>query len=590
MLIFHLCTQDDSGHQSATISRVKDGVADAANLVALRILQCTFLPSDLFELTGLLCLRIEDSPGLTELPKSLGDLKRLRQLEVIACAQLSKLPRSLGELEELQALVLQQCPKLAALPENIDGLSKLTRFVMEDCKGLKTLPASILKLPPSCELVMTRTGCCDKYRRSIGTSVRKGPVGYLQLRRERMWVGSRIVVNYMYPPLLLANLCDKFNITSPLGRLRTRWADLGDAMARVDAGKDYMVPETMADLQSAYRRSMTIRGLLVDRDSRRQSFENLSIVAVLLATAAFVAFASAPTVPDVFSQTATSAGMPATAPVVDLSASSTTRRDAEVMWLRRFFIADQLAFSLAMTVVVLVLVSSGPQSAYSDGQVQAARVWVNFAGLSLLLFSAVTCGIAAFFFAAHSVYPDGLVYWDVDVTSIAGLALLLIAAHNWRLNVVRIFPGWRALRLYARAWYSNNVLHRPRAIELPPDGADELLAQMLAEVKRQNVAMQASATREHAMLEALQGMRAALDTSAEREQAMLKALQNVGGAHPASAASSGALPPAALSRHQSSSVPRLQQSALSNVHSAASELQQMHVAIGGSPASSSPRP
>jgi Domain of unknown function len=222
-------------------------------------------------------------------------------------------------------------------------------------------------------------------------------------------------------------------------------------------------------LKAAVRHDRDIDRLLGDRDAHRQSLDNLSIVAVLLATAAFVAFAQAPSRPEAFG--------PA-------NSDDSATRDA-VIWLRRFFVADQLAFVLAMAVVIAVLVSSVPQMSDAERWVNAGRVWVTLASLFLLLFGAVTSGMLAFVFAAYAVYPSEDVNTDVTGLVVLAGAVMLIAALNWTASVVRLCPGWKVLRAYANAsWLARWFVWRHKREIVPPlEGLDEVAAQSLSVAK-----------------------------------------------------------------------------------------------------------
>jgi hypothetical protein len=186
----------------------------------------------------------------------------------------------------------------------------------------------------------------------------------------------------------------------------------------------------MSDIKAAYRRSLIIASLLGDRDARNQSLNYLSIVAVLLATAAFVAFASHP----------------------DRAAQLEGRGiKASVDWLRHFFKADQVAFYLSMAVVLFVMVSSMPQSVDADDKVNAGRVWVLYASLSLLLFVAVVCGMFAFVAGAVATYPADLMLSDVLGPGLMAIPLVVMAALQWTLAVQSLFPGRHAIRAYMGA-------------------------------------------------------------------------------------------------------------------------------------------
>lgn len=123
---------------------------------------------------------------------------------------------------------------------------------------------------------------------------------------------------------------------------------------------------------------------------------------------------------------------------------------ANIGWLRHLFKADQVAFYLSMVVVLFVMVSSMPQVAYADNNIQAGRVWCVFALLSLLLFTAVACGMFAFVAGAVAVYPSALLPSDVLGPGVVAAVLVVFAAWNWGMRLCWLFPGRSAVWKYLK--------------------------------------------------------------------------------------------------------------------------------------------
>ena len=481
--------------------------------------QLQALPDSLGELTGLSELSLPECRALQTLPDSLGELTCLSQLSLPDCTALQTLPDSLGELTGLIELGLPACRALSALPDSLGELTGLTGLNLRTCEQLQALPESFGKLKGLSELDLSCCSALQALPASLGELT-----GLLQL-------ALRGCEHLQELPESLGELVSLIELD--LGgckRLRTLPASLlklpaacslsvaGNCGVRLEYRCRRSTTRTVGQLQDAYKRKVMVQRavatLLGDRDARRQSLDNLSIVAVLLATSAFVAFAQAPNLADVFPSTSGKAG------------------NTE-LWLRCFFVADQLAFALSMTVVVLVLVSSGPQCDDEVDEVQAGRVWVNFAGLSLLLFGAVASGILAFVFAAHAVYPARLVHSDVNPVSLLGLCLVLVAARNWYVVVARMFPGREVLKLYLTSWWAVNVRFQPRRVKEPARGSDELAAQALEQAQAQSAVMHAmlaqmkeSGTREETARQAVAAREEVFQVeAAARDEAQSVAMQ-----------------------------------------------------------------
>jgi Domain of unknown function len=232
---------------------------------------------------------------------------------------------------------------------------------------------------------------------------------------------------------------------------------------------------TVSQLVEFDRRREVTERLLGDRDARRRSLDSLSVVAVLLATAAFVAFASAPGAFNdgelfAFGHTI---GVKDKPPAVK-----------RIGWMRAFFIADQMAFVLSMGVVLSVLVSAIPQIDAESDMVNAGRAWAGLAWLCLVLFLAVLFGILAFFAAAMAVYPEAVLA-DIAVPACIALLVVLCAAWAWLINVRRLYPGWSAVNAYFRTSWKR--FRNPRSYKSKPAvlGMDELTKELLEETRAQ---------------------------------------------------------------------------------------------------------
>ena len=137
--------------------------------------------------------------------------------------------------------------------------------------------------------------------------------------------------------------------TLPTSLLNTPPTFLISFDAKQFSGTYGSMHENLESLKGALRRQDVVCSLLCDRDARRQSLETVSIVAVLLATAAFLAFSQAPQLPELFAE----------AQVVGFDMADIPEPSIE--WLRRYYCAVALTFVLSMAVVVFITVLSIPQ-------------------------------------------------------------------------------------------------------------------------------------------------------------------------------------------------------------------------------------
>jgi hypothetical protein len=180
---------------------------------------------------------------------------------------------------------------------------------------------------------------------------------------------------------------------------------------------------------------------------------------------------------------------------------------ANIAWLRHFFKADQVAFYLSMVVVLFVMVSSMPQVAYQDDDIQAGRVWFAYALLSLLLFTAVSCGMFAFVAGAITAYPHALLPTDVLGPGVIGAVLVVIAAVNWGISLWRLFPGWNAVRKYVMTLFQRCRGGSGSERKMPLRGLDELTDDLLKVAKEMRDMQKQSLKELQEMRKEMRGMR-----------------------------------------------------------------------------------
>jgi Domain of unknown function len=380
----------------------------------------------------------------------------------------------MSHLTQLTCMCLRG-PAIEHLPDNIGQLTGLVELDLSCCEQLKSLPNSIGQLTALTQLDLSRCKHLSSLPDSVG--------GLAHLRSLAL---PAAVMQRGLPACVL--------------RLPAR------CVVSQDGGGHSAV----ADLIMDERRRVVTQRLLGDRDARRQSLDSLSVVAVLLATAAFVAFSNAPGAfadGELFDAHSDDPG----SPIRDSNMAVAVKR---VGWIRVFFIADQLAFVLSMSVVLSVLVSAIPQIDDEDDAVNAGRAWLGLAGISIVLFLAVAAGFVAFFAAAIAVYPGGDLLLDVFVPAGLAVFVLLGALVNWAISVYRLFPGWPAAIAYL-SQLRQRLLHWSEVGVKPGfRGMDELTKELLDEVRAQGKQLASIA----AALHAQRTDAAAADGSAQGQQ------------------------------------------------------------------------
>jgi uncharacterized protein YjbI with pentapeptide repeats len=112
------------------------------------------LPAWLGELSGLVCLRLDDN-RLKTVPPEIAKLKRLKWLGLTKNA-LESLPPEIGDLAELDSLWLDQNPKLRSLPDALFSLKQLRRLDLTNT-GIAELPEGISHLTSLKSITLDKT-------------------------------------------------------------------------------------------------------------------------------------------------------------------------------------------------------------------------------------------------------------------------------------------------------------------------------------------------------------------------------------------------------------------------------------------------
>jgi Domain of unknown function len=240
-----------------------------------------------------------------------------------------------------------------------------------------------------------------------------------------------------------------------------------------------------------------------DRDARRNSMQNLSVVAVLLATVMYVAFSTAPNQPALLDAGGTGAA--------DAPSSVTLHPLDPHRWLRHFFRADQVGFAFAMGAVLFVLIGSLPRVDVRDDVVVAGRFWLSLLLMSACLGVAIIAGMLSFILAGVAAYPERWLWADVGWIGVVAGVLVLIASAYWVLAFYRTFPG---LQSVGTGIWSMVCFWKEAELKESVPGMDE----SAHEIRQELSELKAGA---HAMKEELVGLRKQLAESAQETNRLL---------------------------------------------------------------------
>ena len=519
--------------------RVPDDIGKLTGLSQLSLYGGMYLkdlPADIGELTGLSKLslhsgndlRVPDGirnlTGLSELslhsgndlhvPDGIGNLTKLTHLD-LQSEDLMQVPECIGNLTSLCHLKLL-CPNLRKLPEGIGKCQNLSYLKLDGCR-LLTLPKALLNLTANaacmvyCSASLLCAGQPDVMIVGRGGWPRQHALEDLKIRILRAVIDedpdcisqatgwSEISLNgckLTYLPENIAKCrqltfldlseCRALALPTALLKLTTEQACEVDCTNSKFAQDFDMKPgrRSLDDVKAQIVRAVALQSLLNDRDARQASLDSVVVVAVLLTTAAFVAFAQPPSVADAFKD--------------DGPEEERQRR-----YLRKFFKANQATFVLSMSVVLLYLVSSIPTYRSEDELAEAVWVWLVYCAETALLAAAGVAGILTFFYAAYATYPPDLV--DEDVRPVWIAAILVIGVPVVITGFKRLYrlrPGCRAVRRVVKEWFWSGGGTK-RKVRPPTDGVDESAAKILQQMKIQHAEHMQQATEQVKILKDL---------------------------------------------------------------------------------------
>ena len=397
-----------------------------------------------------LCLRkgsVDPEAGLASVHSKaeLAQLQGLKHLELLHISRVHiNVTGPAGALTALTYLSIQDLGKHKQLPAAFDSCAQLQELSLGG-SNLEQLAVSLSQLQ---QLRSIHVKYAPKLARLVARDevpVKVKTIALVRVARKvqipRCWVEGRAASEYAG-----CHICI-------------------DTSSQLCYGSGFTVPHNprerfVGDIQTLMVRHQAQCALLSRRDP---ALSNLSIVAVLLATTAFVAFGQSHTKP-----AGLGPAFPKRADDQPDVATSAARQAAKraAQRLRSFFVYDQLAFAFAMTVVVLIVASFIPHFAVGTRQARAGRTWLKIAALSLVLASAVMSEMLSFFYAALASYPSEIRGQDVWGPQLCGLLLVGSAVLWWVRALVRLWPGGLALLEalgIARASVDADGVQSPRA-------------------------------------------------------------------------------------------------------------------------------
>eukprot|EP00892_Ulva_mutabilis_P009684 jgi/Ulvmu1/7088/UM033_0149.1 len=383
-----------------------------------------YLPDVVFQkLPNLRHLDISDCAELKDLPRGVSQLGDLRMLALRRCRAFVSIPETVSMLKELTSLDLGACSSLRTLPSTVGNLSQLRRLCLSGCGSLKFLPQSTHRLTALTHLVLSDCTSLDSLPHRICS-----------------W----------HPP----------EVRQPLKGFEKR-DGVGD-VARREVCAEWPLGDVMRAL-AVRRQLVVLERLLRDRASRRAALEKLSIVAAILAAAARVSFDLSPSTREEFEDFQADAEAP--------------QADEELarafFGLQVFHIAQQLSFTVSMTLIMYVLVSGIPANENVDDLVTAADIWIKLTVGCVLLAVALLSSILAFFAGGLAVYPERLLRADIQPVFKLTCWLVVWVLYAWASALSRIFPGWPALHAYA-VYQWDLACGKPQTQRGPPPGVDDV--------------------------------------------------------------------------------------------------------------------
>jgi uncharacterized membrane protein YhaH (DUF805 family) len=180
-------------------------------------------------------------------------------------------------------------------------------------------------------------------------------------------------------------------------------------------------------------RQLAIAKLVNQQETMLATLERMSWLAVLLATATFIAYMQPP------------GGLKDYQVLVSndtACASGSVIGSKNTCALLAFFILDGLSFGISVGCVMMIIVLSMPRLQSSNEQFEAGRFWLLLLATWVLLYLAVLTGFGAFIASGLTVFN---VWGIVLVPLVPGMVLLLVGIAVIGKRFHDLNPGWPAL-------------------------------------------------------------------------------------------------------------------------------------------------
>jgi hypothetical protein len=310
------------------------------------------------------------------LPASFGQLSALHTLSAQGCG-LHPFPESFGKLCSLRYLSLHavygESGGCKRLPESFGRLAALEELDLSYCRNLGELPDSFGKLKA---LRVLKLRCCRKLA-ALPVSMRK-----LRALEELDLEGCKLLAQ----PLPDSSLTPQQKIANVLGR---------------------------QDIPAVIQ-------LATQQETMLTTLERMSWLAVLLATATFIAFMQPPGGLDDDSKQVLVSNSTVCASFRTLKADQAALRGCSMLV---FFVLDGMSFGFSIGCVMMIIVMSMPRRQYNDDKQEAGRFWLLLLLTWVLLYAAVLTGFGAFIASGLAVHNRA----SVVVGPVIPGMLLLIA-------------------------------------------------------------------------------------------------------------------------------------------------------------------
>jgi hypothetical protein len=377
------------GRQAAP-QQLKEGQMQQLIYLEMRSNNISDVPEQLFNLPKLKYLSLRDCKQLKALPGSVSSLTELQRLQPEDCTQLERLPDSMNRLRQLRKLALDNWSGLAALPEVFGELTALTYLSLDGCSGLAQLPESLRQL--------TEPHAKVPGRRSTASSA-----GFCGIASPPM-VKDENAREQVKPLQLSLKGCSSLlqlaDTEMPPQQQVLKVLQLQQQL-REQQQQQLWEQQQQQLLRQRQQQLKAIQQLTTQQDTMLTTLERMSWLAVLLATATFVAYMSPP-----------GGAVKGQVLVSNISVCSDWQSKPEddsgasirSCALLVFFVLDGLSFGFSLGCVMMITIMSMPRIRYDDDDLEAGRFWLLLLFTWVLLYVAVVTGFFAFIASGVAVH------------------------------------------------------------------------------------------------------------------------------------------------------------------------------------------